>query len=156
LAHLVRSGWYREVRVKSSEAMLVKAVLGARWQLVGMTADLSNQIRGITKTFGLVVPKGSGGLFEKNVRMLLDGIGRPRQPIGWSRASSPRAARWGIWSGCSLLRSKTYGPPRRQAASADDLTGLRQRIRSRGSHLGQDGVPRTLALIKTTASRAIF
>ena len=58
LAHLVRSGWYREVRVKSREAMLVKALIGARTQLLGMSTELSNQIRGMMKTFGLVVPKG--------------------------------------------------------------------------------------------------
>jgi transposase len=73
LAHIVRSGWYREVRVKGSEAMLSKALAGARGQLTTMVTDLSNQIRGIMKTFGLVVPKGSGGVFERNVRALLDG-----------------------------------------------------------------------------------
>jgi hypothetical protein len=31
------------------------------------------QIRGVMKTFGLVVPKGKGGAFEKNVRALLAG-----------------------------------------------------------------------------------
>jgi transposase len=71
LAHLMRSGWYCEVRVKSREAMLIKALVGARGQLVDMATSLSNQIRGIMKTFGLVVPKGSGGVFEKNVRGLL-------------------------------------------------------------------------------------
>ena len=73
LAHLVRSGWYRAVRVKSREAMLSKALVGARAQLLAMATDLSNQIRGVMKTFGLVVPKGKGGAFEKNVRALLDG-----------------------------------------------------------------------------------
>jgi transposase len=38
-----------------------------------MVTALSNQIRGIMKTFGLVVPKGSRGVFERNVRALLDG-----------------------------------------------------------------------------------
>jgi transposase len=73
LAHLVRSGWYREVRVKSREAMLSKALVGARAQLMAMATGLSNQIRGVMKTFGLVVPKGKGGAFETNVRALLDG-----------------------------------------------------------------------------------
>jgi transposase len=41
LAHLVRSGWYREVRVKSREAMLVRSLLGARTQLLGIVTDLS-------------------------------------------------------------------------------------------------------------------
>ena len=73
LAHLVRAGWYCEVRVKSRDAMLVKALVGARRQLLDMTTALSNQIRGVMKSFGLVVPKGRGGVFEKNVRALLDG-----------------------------------------------------------------------------------
>ena len=73
LAQLVRSGWYREVRVKSREAMLVRSLLGARTQLLGMVTDLSNQIRGLMKTFGLVVPKGAGKIFEANVRRLLEG-----------------------------------------------------------------------------------
>jgi transposase len=73
LAHLVRSGWYTEVRVKSREAMLVRSLLGARTQLLGIVTDLSNQIRGLMKTFGLVVPKGAGRIFEANVRRLLEG-----------------------------------------------------------------------------------
>ena len=64
LAHLVRSGWYHEVRVKSREAMLARSLLGARTQLLGVVTDLSNQIRGLMKTFGLVVPKGAGTVFE--------------------------------------------------------------------------------------------
>jgi len=71
LAHLVRAGWYREVRVKSRNAMLAKALLGARSQLLSMSLALENQIRGILKTFGRIVPKGAGGLFEKNVRALI-------------------------------------------------------------------------------------
>jgi transposase len=73
LAHIVRSGWYREVRVKGREAMLSKALVSARAHLTTMATDLSNQIRGIMKTFGLVVPKGNGGVFDRNVRALLDG-----------------------------------------------------------------------------------
>src|SRR3954463_9304863 len=73
LAQLVRSGWYREVRVKSRDAMLERSLLGARTQLLGIVTDLSNQIRGLMKTFGLVVPKGAGKVFETNVRRLLEG-----------------------------------------------------------------------------------
>jgi transposase len=46
LAHLVRAGWYREVRVKGRSAMLTKALLGARSQLLGISLALENQIRG--------------------------------------------------------------------------------------------------------------
>ena len=54
-------------------AHLVRSLLGARTQLLGMVTDLSNQIRGLMKTFGLVVPKGAGKIFEANVRRLLEG-----------------------------------------------------------------------------------
>src|SRR4029077_6996871 len=68
LAHLVRAGWYKEVRVKSRDAMLSKAVSAARKQLLDISTNLSNQVRGLMKTFGLVVPKGKGRIFEANVR----------------------------------------------------------------------------------------
>lgn len=73
LAHIVRAGWYKEVRVKSREAMLSKALVAARAQLLGISTSLSNQVRGVMKTFGLVVPKGAGRSFEASVRRLLDG-----------------------------------------------------------------------------------
>src|SRR5215471_7507581 len=50
-----------EVRVKGRSAMLAKALLGARSQLLSMSLALENQIRGILKTFGRIVPKGAGG-----------------------------------------------------------------------------------------------
>jgi transposase len=39
--------------------------------LVRITTELSNQIRGLMKTFGLVVPAGKGGKFNDHVRGLL-------------------------------------------------------------------------------------
>jgi transposase len=80
LAQLVRSGWYREVRVKSREAMLERSLLGARTQLLNMVTDLPNQIRGLMKTFGLVVPKGAGTVFETNVSAGCSRMRRPWRP----------------------------------------------------------------------------
>ena len=54
LAQIMRTGWYRLVHVKSFEAHRARALLGARSQLVGMTTRLSNHIRGVLKTFGLL------------------------------------------------------------------------------------------------------
>lgn len=71
LAHLAEVGFYREVRVKSFDSMLVRTLVAARSQLLKMTTQLSNQIRGLMKTFGLVVPKGAGRVFEGHVRSLL-------------------------------------------------------------------------------------
>jgi transposase len=38
-----------------------------------MRVQMSNQTRGLMKTFGLVVPKGAGSVFERNVLTLLEG-----------------------------------------------------------------------------------
>lgn len=70
LAHLAEVGFFREVRVKGIESMLTRTLVMARTRLVRITTELSNQIRGIMKTFGLIVPVGKGSTFENNVRSL--------------------------------------------------------------------------------------
>lgn len=71
LAHLAEAGFYREVRVKGYDSMLVRTLVTARTQLMKMHVQMSNQIRGMMKTFGLIVPKGRGRVFEGHVRELL-------------------------------------------------------------------------------------
>ena len=71
LAHLAEVGFYREVRVKGFDSMLTRTLVSARTRLVRITTELSNQIRGLMKTFGLVVPAGKGSKFEQHVRALL-------------------------------------------------------------------------------------
>ena len=73
LAQLAEVGFYREVRVKGFDSMLTRTLVAARSRLVRITTELSNQIRGVMKTFGLVIPKGKGGVFDANVRTLLAG-----------------------------------------------------------------------------------
>ena len=65
LAHLAEVGFYREVRVKGFDSMLTRTLVAARTQLVRIDTELSNQIRGLMKTFGLVVPAGKGSKFER-------------------------------------------------------------------------------------------
>jgi transposase len=71
LAHLAEVGFFREVRVKGFDSMLARTLVVARTRLVRITTELSNQIRGLLKTFGLVVPAGKGNTFEANVRELV-------------------------------------------------------------------------------------
>ena len=71
LAHLAEVGFYREVRVKGFDSMLTRTLVSARTRLVRITSELSNQIRGLMKTFGLVVPAGKGSKFDEHVRALL-------------------------------------------------------------------------------------
>jgi transposase len=73
LAQIVRTGWYRSVHVKSFDSHRARAILGARTQLVGMTTRLSNHIRGVLKTFGLLPGAMRGLPFDRKVEVLLEG-----------------------------------------------------------------------------------
>src|SRR5215218_4139375 len=88
LAHLAEVGFFREVRVKGYDSMLVRTLVAARSKLVRMATELSNQIRGLMKTFGLIVPGAKGGSFEAEVRRLLSGDG------GLARAILPLLDAW--------------------------------------------------------------
>jgi transposase len=52
LAQLMRTGWCREARVKGWAAHLVRHLVAARARLVGISIDLSNQIRSLLKVYG--------------------------------------------------------------------------------------------------------
>jgi transposase len=82
-------GFFREVRVKGYDSMLVRTLVAARSKLVQMTTELSNQIRGLMKTFGLIVPGAKGGSFEAQVRRLLSDDG------GLARVILPLLEAWG-------------------------------------------------------------
>ncbi|GFE77666.1 hypothetical protein NTCA1_53150 [Novosphingobium sp. TCA1] len=71
LAHLAEVGFFREVRVKGFDSMLSRTLVAARAKLVRTTLDVANQVRGLMKTFGLIVPRSMGGKFEAHVRSLL-------------------------------------------------------------------------------------
>lgn len=57
--------------MKGFGSMLARSLVAARTKLVRITVELSNQLRGLMKTFGLIVPSGKGRNFEANVRRLL-------------------------------------------------------------------------------------
>ncbi|MGO7683033.1 IS110 family transposase, partial [Rhizobium johnstonii] len=56
LAQLAEAGFYKVVRVKSFDSMLTRTLVGGRNQLLNISTQLSNQIRGLMKTFGLIIP----------------------------------------------------------------------------------------------------
>ncbi len=70
LAQVVRTGWFREVEVKCLDSHLTRAQLTARAQLVAMRRDVVNQMRGILKTFGLIIGKVGGAALPGRVREL--------------------------------------------------------------------------------------
>ena len=74
LSLLAEAGFFREVRVKSWEAMRVRALVGGRAQLIGISTDLSNQIPRCHEDVRLGrSEEGGGRIFEANVRALLEG-----------------------------------------------------------------------------------
>jgi transposase len=68
IAQIVRVGWYREIAVKSIDTHGIRAMLVARAQLVTQKVKLTNCIRGLLKTFGMVLGGGKGRRFEAMVR----------------------------------------------------------------------------------------
>ena len=73
LAQIVRTGWFREVAVKSMDAHTLKILLVARAQLVSQRQMVANTVRGLLKTFGLVIARGAQRLFPIRVREQLVG-----------------------------------------------------------------------------------
>jgi transposase len=73
LAEMVRVGWFKAVQVKSLTAHERKALLIARQQLVEMRVRIDNQLRGILKTFGLVIGKCSHGQIGQRAQELAEG-----------------------------------------------------------------------------------
>lgn len=71
LAQIVRTGWYRPVDMKSMESYKLRLLLVGRARLVSMRTALYSQIRGLLKTFGVVLTPGKGGSFE---RLVLQGV----------------------------------------------------------------------------------
>lgn len=65
LAQIVRTGWYKEVRIKSHGAYVVRALLAARDVLVGVRSRIENEIRGLLKTFGVMFGKKVGGFARR-------------------------------------------------------------------------------------------
>jgi transposase len=65
LAQIVRTGWYKEVRIKSHAAYVVRALLSARDTLVGIRGKIENEIRGLLKTFGVMFGKKVGGFTRR-------------------------------------------------------------------------------------------
>lgn len=61
--------WYSAVHVKTMESNRLKALLGAREQLVNLKRQLYGQIRGLLRPFGIKISARAGGKrFDEEVR----------------------------------------------------------------------------------------
>src|SRR3546814_2362866 len=68
LAQLARTGFYKEVHVKSPAAHGVRSVITARSHLVEARVRLDNTIRGLCATFGYRPGAGQGKAFLERIR----------------------------------------------------------------------------------------
>lgn len=53
LAQLARTGWYREVYIKSEASDRLRLLLGARERMIRIRQDIEAQARGVLKTYGI-------------------------------------------------------------------------------------------------------
>ena len=148
LAQILPMGWYRPVHVKSYEAHRVRAMLGARAQLVGMVVRLSNQVHGILKVFGIVVAGVRGASFGRRVEELVAGraevagLIRPlleawrilRQKVAGLDTALRAQAR--TRNDCRLLMTVPGAITALAFASAVDDPARFRRSRDVGAHLG--------------------
>jgi transposase len=69
LAQILRSGWYRQVHVKSLESHQLRALLSSRKAILTKCIDLENELRGLLKVFGVrLAPRVGHGRFDAAVR----------------------------------------------------------------------------------------
>jgi transposase len=70
LAEMLRSGWYTAVHVKSLASHRWRALLRAREKLVQTRRDLSNQVRGLLRPFGIrIAATARSKRFAEEARM---------------------------------------------------------------------------------------
>jgi transposase len=73
LAEILRVGWFREVTAKSFTSHERLALLAARRRLVAIRTDLDAQLRGLLKTFGLILGPGNTDALVRSAEALAEG-----------------------------------------------------------------------------------
>lgn len=73
IAHIMRTGWFKEVHVKSHQSQRLRLLLNNRRCLLDKRLDIDSQIRGTLKVFGLKTGKVTPATYEARIRELIDG-----------------------------------------------------------------------------------
>ncbi len=71
IAHIMRTGWFREVHVKSHQSQKLRVLLGNRRCLLDKRMDIDSHIRGTLKVFGHKVGKVTRATYEHRIRELI-------------------------------------------------------------------------------------
>jgi transposase len=72
IARIMQTGWFKEVRVKTIDSHLIKALLVSRALLVKIKRDLENQIRGLLKNLGLIIGRAKFNVFAVRAEELIE------------------------------------------------------------------------------------
>ncbi len=72
LAHMMRTGWFRQVHVKSDNSHRLRILLTNRRMLKRKFIDIENAIRGTLKVFGIKMNRSTRGNFERDLLMKLE------------------------------------------------------------------------------------
>lgn len=139
LAQIVRTGWYREVQIKSERSHRTRSLLVARAELVGMRKEVSNQLRGLLKVFGHVIGAAGGQTFDARARELAAGDATLSTTAD-ALLSARTALAEQVAPGQAAARPDTRRP---SLSAADDRTGRGRdhRSRIRGHHRRPRPVP---------------
>jgi transposase len=113
LARLAQTGWFKIVRLKSRASLERHALLAARERLVRVQRDLLNQVRGLVKPLGLVLPRTTprrAGWWRASRRgwTRRRRCGRPSRRFWRQGPKSPTS--WSGWTGCSCARPAPTRP----------------------------------------------
>ena len=71
LAQIVRTGWFKQVTIKSRCGYELRSLLAAREVLVRSRVKIENEIRGLLRTFGVLFGKSVGG-FSRRVDEIIN------------------------------------------------------------------------------------
>ena len=71
LAHMMRTGWYKEVHIKSHDSQELRMLLNNRRFLLDKRLDTDNEIRGSLRTFGLKLGKVTPATYDRRIRELV-------------------------------------------------------------------------------------
>ncbi len=110
IAHMMRTGWYRAVHVKTTDSQKLRVLIGNRRFLLDKRLDIDSRIRGTFKAFGLKVGKTSVGTFEARIRepMEEDNPHRTRS-MGWFREPRPGRLKSGRYRLSAGARGERIG-----------------------------------------------
>ena len=71
IAHIMRTGWFKNTHVKSDESQKLRMLLNTRKTLVARRLDIENQIRGSLKVFGLKIGQTTTPRYQHRVYSLI-------------------------------------------------------------------------------------